>query len=235
MEWFDCRARLRLFLLNIFLWISWGRWKANAEIVQTFSELHCSYVRNVRRKSSGAQVGIEGTYGQVCMCTYTRKSIRNPNCNTLRLDRPKHDRPFNCVIAQPYSSATFLVRFCSRKRKLGVCLKNVWKMFEKCYNLKFFTFFLACFNLRNLKLLNSRSVCTCTVAHSLSSKFLPRYHSEALRDVTQRLTPEERKSQPQCCGALKRHGNPLFLHLTLNWNGSSPFALATLFRVIPAG
>jgi len=117
MEWFDCRARLRLFLLNTFCSFPEGVEKV---VLKQYRRLpNCTVVtfRNVRRKTSPAQVWIKSTY--------RRKSIRNPNCNTLRPDRLKHDRPVNCVIAQQYSSANFLVRFCSRKRKLCVCLKNV--------------------------------------------------------------------------------------------------------------
>ena len=33
---------------------------------------------------------------------------RNPYPSTLELDRPQHDRPVACVIAQQYSSATFV-------------------------------------------------------------------------------------------------------------------------------
>jgi len=32
----------------------------------------------------------------------------NPHCNTLEPDRPQHDRPAACVIAQQHSSATFV-------------------------------------------------------------------------------------------------------------------------------
>jgi hypothetical protein len=46
------------------------------------------------------------------MVTYTfvdtRKSIWNLNSKTLNLDRPQHDRPAACVIAQQYSPAALV-------------------------------------------------------------------------------------------------------------------------------
>jgi len=63
-------------------------------------------LRNVRCKSSFAQVGIEYTCGQLYM--YVQGSpVGIPNySNTMETVRPQHDRPFACVIAQQYSSAT---------------------------------------------------------------------------------------------------------------------------------
>jgi hypothetical protein len=44
----------------------------------------------------------------------------------MKPDRPQHDRPATFVIAQQYSSATFVsMRFHSRKEKFGVRLKNL--------------------------------------------------------------------------------------------------------------
>ena len=49
---------------------------------------------------------------------YTRQFSWNPNSNTLELDRPQHDRPSACVIAQQYSSVTLvLLRRHSRKEQ----------------------------------------------------------------------------------------------------------------------
>lgn len=87
---------------------------------------------------------------------------------------------------------------------------------------KVFTSFFARLNFCNLKLRISKSVCTCTEAHSLPSRFIPYYHSEAQSDVAQRHAPEEWNSQPQCCGALKSPAYRTLLHLTLNWSGLSP-------------
>jgi len=48
----------------------------------------------------------------------------NPNSNTLECDRRWHNSPAACVIAQKYSSATFvLLGFHYRKEKFGVRLK----------------------------------------------------------------------------------------------------------------
>ena len=41
----------------------------------------------------------------------TRKSGWNPNSNTMEPDRPQHDRPAACVIAQQYSSASSYCAF----------------------------------------------------------------------------------------------------------------------------
>ena len=42
----------------------------------------------------------------------------------LKLDRPEHDRPAACVIAQQYSSAIFAsLRFNSRKENLGALVQ----------------------------------------------------------------------------------------------------------------
>jgi hypothetical protein len=45
--------------------------------------------------------------------------------NTLEPDRPQYDHPTECVIAQVYSSATFVSqRFQSREEKFGARFKN---------------------------------------------------------------------------------------------------------------
>jgi hypothetical protein len=51
--------------------------------------------RRIRCKSQHGQLYIE--------------SSSNPNSNTLEPDRPQHERPTICVIAQQYSSATFIL------------------------------------------------------------------------------------------------------------------------------
>jgi len=57
---------------------------------------------------------------------YTRDSSRNPNPNTLEPERPQHDRPAACAIAQQYSSATFVfLRFHTRKEEFGSRFNNV--------------------------------------------------------------------------------------------------------------
>jgi len=43
---------------------------------------------------------------------YTRQSSWNPNSNTLEPDRPQHDRPAACVIAQQYFSITLVILRC---------------------------------------------------------------------------------------------------------------------------
>jgi hypothetical protein len=55
--------------------------------------------------------------------------IQTPN--TLYRDRPQHDYPAACVIAQQYSPATFLsLRFHFRNKKFGERLKNVISLFS---------------------------------------------------------------------------------------------------------
>jgi len=50
--------------------------------------------------------------------------IQTPN--KLALDRPQYDRSAACVIAQQYSSTTFVsLCFRSRREKFGTCLKNI--------------------------------------------------------------------------------------------------------------
>jgi hypothetical protein len=60
-------------------------------------------------------------------------SSLNPNRNTLEPDRPQHNRPAACVIAQQYSSATFVsscVHTCNEK--LGVRFKTLFKTVFNC-------------------------------------------------------------------------------------------------------
>jgi hypothetical protein len=93
------------------------------------------------------------------MRDYIRGSRRNSNSITLEPDRPQHDRPADCVIAQHYSSDTFvLLRFYSRKEKLGA--------FHQCYYFNSFIFKICIsLKLRNLKLRKSRSVCILNMMH----------------------------------------------------------------------
>jgi hypothetical protein len=52
--------------------------------------------------------------------------------NTLELNRPQHERPAACVIAQQYSSATFVsLRTHSRKKKNSA---YIFKMFLFHFN-----------------------------------------------------------------------------------------------------
>ena len=55
-------------------------------------------------------------------------SILNPNCNTPEPDRQEHNRPAACVLAQQYSSATFVLsRVHTRNEKLGACFNMLFK------------------------------------------------------------------------------------------------------------
>jgi hypothetical protein len=47
------------------------------------------------------------------------------NSNTLEPDRPQRDRPATCVIAQHYSSGTYItLRYHCRKVKFGALFKD---------------------------------------------------------------------------------------------------------------
>jgi hypothetical protein len=81
------------------------------------------------------QVAMGHTQSTVCVCT--RQSSWKPSSSTLEPDRPQHDRPAAYVIAQQYSSATFVsLCFHSRKGKI----RDVSKMLLFLS----FTFFLNC-------------------------------------------------------------------------------------------
>jgi hypothetical protein len=55
-------------------------------------------------------------------------SSLNPNCNTQEPDWPQHNRPTTGVIAQQYSSATFVSsRVHIRNEKLGARFKTLFK------------------------------------------------------------------------------------------------------------
>jgi hypothetical protein len=89
--------------------------------------------------------------------------IWNPTSSTLEPDRLYHDRPTVCVIAQQYSSITFIsLRLHSRKEKYGAVYKNVITLFLNILE-------LLMFKLRNLILRKSESVC---VSVCLYKKFM---------------------------------------------------------------
>jgi len=64
----------------------------------------------------------------------------NPNSNIAAPDRPQYDRPAACVIAQQYSSATFVsLRFHYRKKKFVRFSKILFQCFtslKRCVCLK---------------------------------------------------------------------------------------------------
>ena len=97
-------------MTNRYLDISQLTWRD----VQKLTESRNSYV-----PEGPVQISIVYTCGQVYACIQ-----RGPS--TLEPDRPQHDRPAASVIAQQYSSATF-VSLCyhSRKEIFGVHFKNV--------------------------------------------------------------------------------------------------------------
>jgi hypothetical protein len=55
------------------------------------------------------------------------ESCWNPNSNTLETDRPQQERPAACVIAQQYSSPTF-VSFPQEKKNRRCKFFNVLKL-----------------------------------------------------------------------------------------------------------
>jgi hypothetical protein len=60
------------------------------------------------------------------VCLYTQGSpVENSNSNTLEPDWTQRNRPAACVIAQQYSSPTFVpLRFLSRMEKFGAFKKR---------------------------------------------------------------------------------------------------------------
>ena len=77
-----------------------------------------------RQELRPAQVGTEYT---VNYNLYTRESSWHPNSNTLEPDRPQHDSPATCVIAQQYSPANLV------SLRLHFLQGKVWPAFQKCY------------------------------------------------------------------------------------------------------
>jgi hypothetical protein len=68
------------------------------------------------------------------MCI-SRKSNWRQTSNTLKPDRPQHDRSAACVIAQQYSTVTFAsLHFHSHKEKFDARLKNVALFFKRLRN-----------------------------------------------------------------------------------------------------
>ena len=118
-------------------------------------------LRNVPCKTSFAQVGIEYTCGQ--LCTYVQGSqVGIPgSSNTLETVRPQHDRPFACVIAQQYSSATVIsLRFLSREENCVALFKTT--LFH------FFTFFLNCVAVKLPTWILPKSGSVCVKISSIS-------------------------------------------------------------------
>ena len=97
-------------------------WSLEAtERLSTDTQLLTQYLRSGRPGASLNWVHIRST-----MHVYTRESSWKPNSNRSEPDRPHYDSPAACVIAQDYSSATFLsFRFNFRKEKLGGRFKIV--------------------------------------------------------------------------------------------------------------
>jgi hypothetical protein len=68
---------------------------------------------------------LTGHTGDNTYHVFTRQSSCKPNSITPEPDRPQHDRYTACVIAQQYSSATFVpLRFHCHKEKFGAHLKK---------------------------------------------------------------------------------------------------------------
>ena len=71
----------------------------------------------VRPRSNLADVGAECAHDEIYMYTHTRQSSLNPKSKTLEPDRPQHDRPAACVIAQQYSSVTLVLLRCHSRKE----------------------------------------------------------------------------------------------------------------------
>jgi hypothetical protein len=98
----------------MYVWIKWG-----GSLKYTLPDLRSSYV-----PEGPAHFGTEYTCGKLHV--YVQGSLNwNTKWNTLECDRPQHGHPASCIIAQHYSSATFVsLHFRSRKEELAR-LKNV--------------------------------------------------------------------------------------------------------------
>jgi len=80
--------------------------------------------QNIRCQPNFAQVGI--VLPLVKYVFIQRPSSLNPNSNTLKPDWTLHSHPATCVIAQQYSSATFVPwHFHSLNEKYGALFKKV--------------------------------------------------------------------------------------------------------------
>ena len=119
----------------------------------------------------------------VQVCVYIQRSpakIQIPTHKNVKPYRPQHDRPATYVIAQQYSSATF-VSFPKRK---------IWRAFQKCYSNLFFYFNIRqCLKLRNLKLCKSGNVCSggggqIRCEHWVEDIFLPPSEWNSVRPVS---------------------------------------------------
>ena len=97
-----------------------GKYRICFYWVQAIYDLAIVTIRKVR-------VGTEFTYGQMRMCAEDSPA-NNQTPNTLQRDRPQHDGPATCVIAQQYSSATIIV-LCVHSRKK----KNRRAFQSSCY------------------------------------------------------------------------------------------------------
>jgi hypothetical protein len=79
-----------------------------------------AYFSNFYVPDRPAQVWMGYSNNQSYLYVHTRASIWNPNSNKLEPDRLQYDGPAVCVIAQQYSSATFVsLIFHFHKKKFG--------------------------------------------------------------------------------------------------------------------
>jgi len=103
-------------------------------IIQTLPYLQNSYVPKIRQKSNFSEVKIEYTHGQLYVYvqgnTYVEGSTVKIKIPIPKQDWPQNECPKASVIAQHYSSATFIsLRFHSHKLKFDARLKNVIFLF----------------------------------------------------------------------------------------------------------
>ena len=97
---------------------SWGG------VTVTLSNLRAGTLRNVRRKYNFLQLGIKCKYGKICV--HKTQSSWNPHSSTPESNRPRHDGPAACFIAQQYSSATFVsLLFPFHKEKFDATLNKI--------------------------------------------------------------------------------------------------------------
>ena len=84
--------------------------------LSTDTQLLTQYLHSGRPGSSQIVRSLNWVHKWSTVCVCTRESVWNPHSSTMEPDRPQHDRPAACVIAQQYSSSTFVsFRFHFRK------------------------------------------------------------------------------------------------------------------------
>jgi len=153
------KSRKRLKILGA-RWVTWSRFHSEGP------QILCVTIHNLVARVNWRP----GFVHMVTMYVHTSELIWNPTSKTLEPDRPQHGSPTDSVVAQQYSSSTFVsLRLHYRKKSV-----RVWKCF-------FPTFVL---NYLNLKLCNCKVRTSGSVCRSVLHLFHVRFISSSLRLIT---------------------------------------------------